>query len=61
MRSGLSNGSPAMVGDQADEIAVRIGNAFALSPTVEDLVIQRYFLQLERDPERAARADRSAW
>ncbi|GGL42762.1 HAMP domain-containing sensor histidine kinase [Nocardia jinanensis] len=46
MRSGLSNGSPAMVGDQADEIAVRIGNALAQSPTVEDLSIQRYFLQV---------------
>ncbi|MFI5714203.1 ATP-binding protein [Nocardia sp. NPDC051750] len=46
MRSGLSTGSPAMVGDQADEIAVRIGNALAQSPTVEDLSIQRYFLQV---------------
>lgn len=46
MRSGLSNGSPAMVGDQADEIAVRLGNALAQSPTVEDLSIQRYFLQV---------------
>ncbi|WP_328388387.1 sensor histidine kinase [Nocardia sp. NBC_00416] len=46
MRTGLSNGSPAMLGDQADEIAVRIGNALAQSPTVEDLSIQRYFLQV---------------
>lgn len=46
MRSGLSTGSPAMVGDQADEIAVRIGNALAQSPTVDDLSIQRYFLQV---------------
>ncbi|MGW0180830.1 ATP-binding protein [Nocardia sp. NPDC003345] len=46
MRSGLSTGTPAMVGDQADEIAVRIGNALAQSPTVEDLSIQRYFLQV---------------
>ncbi|WP_433682665.1 ATP-binding protein [Nocardia sp. CA-119907] len=46
MRNSLRNGSPMMVGEQADEIAVRIGNAFALSPSVEDLVIQRYFLQI---------------
>ncbi|WP_330250413.1 ATP-binding protein [Nocardia sp. NBC_00565] len=46
MRNSLRNGSPVMVGEQADEIAVRIGNAFALSPSVEDLVIQRYFLQI---------------
>lgn len=46
MRNSLRNGSPMMVGEQADEIAVRIGNAYALSPSVEDLVIQRYFLQI---------------
>ncbi|WP_040838064.1 sensor histidine kinase [Nocardia brevicatena] len=46
MRNSLRNGSPAMVGDHADEIAVRLGNALALSPTVEDLDIQRYFQQL---------------
>ncbi|WP_433199063.1 ATP-binding protein [Nocardia sp. CA-107356] len=46
MRNSLRNGSPMLVGEQADEIAVRIGNAFALSPSVEDLVIQRYFLQI---------------
>ncbi|ONM48341.1 sensor histidine kinase [Nocardia donostiensis] len=46
MRNSLRSGSPTMVGDQADEIAVRIGNALALSPSVEDLTIQRYFLQL---------------
>lgn len=46
LRSGLGNGSPAVLGDQADEIAVRIGNALALSPTVTDLAIQRYFLEL---------------
>ncbi|MFE7797240.1 ATP-binding protein [Nocardia sp. NPDC057440] len=46
MRNSLRNGSPAMVGEQADEIAVRIGNAFAMSPSVEDLIIQRYFLQI---------------
>ncbi|NEW41377.1 HAMP domain-containing protein [Nocardia cyriacigeorgica] len=46
MRNSLRSGSPAMVGDQADEIGMRISNALALSPSVEDLVIQRYFLQL---------------
>ncbi len=46
MRNSLRNGSPMMVGEQADEIADRIGNAYALSPSVEDLVIQRYFLQI---------------
>ncbi|WP_280489454.1 sensor histidine kinase [Nocardia carnea] len=46
MRSGLSNGSPAMLGDQADEISVRVGNALAQSPTVDNLSVQRYFLQL---------------
>ncbi|MEU1984109.1 ATP-binding protein [Nocardia sp. NPDC019395] len=46
LRSGLSTGSGAMIGDQADEIAVRIGNALAQSPTVNDLSIQRYFLQV---------------
>ncbi|MEU7764007.1 ATP-binding protein [Nocardia sp. NPDC049190] len=46
MRNSLRNGSPAMVGEQADEIMVRIGNALALSPSVDDLVIQRYFQQL---------------
>ncbi|WP_280250866.1 sensor histidine kinase [Nocardia abscessus] len=46
MRNSLRNGSPAMVGEQSDEIMVRIGNALALSPSVDDLVIQRYFLQL---------------
>lgn len=46
LRNSLRSGSPMMVGEQADEIAVRIANAFALSPSVEDLVIQRYFLQI---------------
>lgn len=46
MRNSLRNGSPAMVGEQADEIEARIGNALARSPSVDDLVIQRYFLQL---------------
>ncbi|WP_227996893.1 sensor histidine kinase [Nocardia australiensis] len=46
MRNSLRNGSPAMVGEQSDEIATRIGNALAMSPSVEDLVIQRYFLQI---------------
>ncbi|WP_459548048.1 sensor histidine kinase [Nocardia sp. X0981] len=46
MRSGLSTGSPAMVGDQADEVSVRLGNALARSPIVDDLSIQRYFLQV---------------
>ncbi|RJO77159.1 HAMP domain-containing protein [Nocardia panacis] len=46
MRNSLRNGSPAMVGEQADEIAARAGNALALSPAVDDLTVQRYFLQL---------------
>ncbi|MGQ4598311.1 ATP-binding protein [Nocardia sp. R6R-6] len=46
MRNSLRNGSPAMIFEQSDEIMVRIGNALALSPSVDDLVIQRYFLQL---------------
>ncbi len=46
MRSGIGSGSPAMVGDQADEIAVRVGNALAQSPTVDNLSVQRYFLQV---------------
>ncbi|WP_280459566.1 sensor histidine kinase [Nocardia carnea] len=46
MRSGIGNGSPAMLGDQADEISVRVGNALAQSPTVDNLSVQRYFLQL---------------
>lgn len=46
MRNSLRHGSAAMLGDHADEIAVRLGNALMLSPTVEDLDIQRYFQQL---------------
>lgn len=46
MRNSLRNGSPAMMADHADEIAARLGNALMLSPTVEDLDIQRYFQQL---------------
>ncbi|MFI9510400.1 ATP-binding protein [Nocardia sp. NPDC052566] len=50
LRNSLRTGSPALMGEQlgaqADEIAVRIGNALALSPSVEDLIVQRYFLQL---------------
>lgn len=46
MRNSLRNGSPAMMADHADEIAVRLGNALMLSPTVENLDIQRYFQQL---------------
>ncbi|MFR9753007.1 ATP-binding protein [Nocardia sp. 004] len=46
LRNSLRNGSPAMINEQTDEIMVRIGNALALSPSVDDLIIQRYFLQL---------------
>lgn len=46
MRSGIGNGSPAMVGDQADEISVRVGNALAQSPAVDNQSVQRYFLQV---------------
>ncbi|MFD4456932.1 ATP-binding protein [Nocardia sp. NPDC058480] len=46
LRNTVRGGSPAMVGEQTDEIGERIGNALAKTPQVEDFVVQRYFLQL---------------
>ncbi|MGW4634740.1 ATP-binding protein [Nocardia sp. NPDC004415] len=46
LRNTVRGGSPAMVSEQTDEIADRIGNALAKTPVVEDFVVQRYFLQL---------------
>ncbi|MEV0685948.1 ATP-binding protein [Nocardia sp. NPDC050378] len=46
LRNTVRSGSPAMVGEQTDEIGERIGNALAKTPVVEDYVVQRYFLQL---------------
>ncbi|MGS2806815.1 ATP-binding protein [Nocardia sp. MW-W600-9] len=46
LRNTVRGGSPAMVGEQSDEIAERIANALAQTPNVEDFVVQRYFLQL---------------
>ncbi|WP_336084387.1 ATP-binding protein [Nocardia sp. SSK8] len=46
LRDIVRGGSPAMVSEQTDEIADRIGNALAKTPVVEDFLVQRYFLQL---------------
>ncbi|MFC4375646.1 ATP-binding protein [Nocardia halotolerans] len=46
LRNTVRGGSPAMVGEQTDEIGERIGNALAKTPAVEDFAVQRYFLQL---------------
>ncbi|MFD3748612.1 ATP-binding protein [Nocardia sp. NPDC058633] len=46
LRNTVRGGSPAMVGEQTDEIGERIGNALSKSPQVENFVVQRYFLQL---------------
>ncbi|MFC9665384.1 ATP-binding protein [Nocardia sp. NPDC127606] len=46
LRNTVRGGSPAMVGEQTDEIGERIGNALSKTPQVEDFVVQRYFLQL---------------
>ncbi|MEV0297244.1 ATP-binding protein [Nocardia sp. NPDC050710] len=46
MRNSLRNSSPVTIGQQADDVAARIGNAIAVSTTIEELTIQRYFLQL---------------
>ncbi|MBC7303248.1 MAG: HAMP domain-containing protein [Nocardia sp.] len=46
LRNTVRGGSPAMVGEQTDEIGERIGNALSKTPQVEDFIVQRYFLQL---------------
>ncbi|MET7771631.1 ATP-binding protein [Nocardia sp. NPDC005366] len=46
MRNSLRSSSPVTIGQQADDVAARIGNAIAVSTTIEELTIQRYFLQL---------------
>ncbi|WP_378734082.1 ATP-binding protein [Nocardia brasiliensis] len=46
MRNGLLNSSPQTIAEQSDEVAARIGNAIAVSPSLEEVTIQRYFLQL---------------
>ena len=46
MRDGLRADAPDRTGDRADQIAMRAGNALTQSPTVNDLAIQRYFLQV---------------
>ncbi|MGW5434976.1 ATP-binding protein [Nocardia asteroides] len=46
LRNTVRGGSPAMVGEQTDEIGERIGNALTKTPKVDDFVVQRYFLQL---------------
>ncbi|WP_029900003.1 sensor histidine kinase [Nocardia brasiliensis] len=46
MRNGLRTSSPQAIAEQSDEVAARIGNAIAVSPSLEEVTIQRYFLQL---------------
>ncbi|MFE5478665.1 ATP-binding protein [Nocardia sp. NPDC056541] len=46
LRNTVRGGSPAMVGEQTDEIGERIGKALSKTPQVQDFVVQRYFLQL---------------
>ncbi|WP_186817419.1 sensor histidine kinase, partial [Nocardia neocaledoniensis] len=46
LRNTVRGGSPAMVGEQTDEIGERIGNALSKTPQVDDFIVQRYFLQL---------------
>ncbi|MGN2635885.1 ATP-binding protein [Nocardia takedensis] len=46
MRNNLRNSSPVTLAQQSDDVAARIGNAIAVSTTIEELTIQRYFLQL---------------
>ncbi|WP_446225622.1 ATP-binding protein [Nocardia sp. IBHARD005] len=46
LRNTVRGGSPAMVGEQTDEIGERIGNALSKTPQVEDFATQRHFLQL---------------
>ncbi|QIS15831.1 HAMP domain-containing protein [Nocardia arthritidis] len=46
MRNNLRTGSVAALGQQADEIAGHTGNAIAYAPNIDDINVQRYFLQL---------------
>ncbi|WP_028477633.1 sensor histidine kinase [Nocardia sp. CNY236] len=46
LRNTLRTSSPDDVGDRTDEIMTRVSNALAQSPAVDDLVVQRHFLQL---------------
>ncbi|MFI7003652.1 ATP-binding protein [Nocardia sp. NPDC050175] len=46
MRNGLRTSSPATIGGQVDEVGTRIITAISVSSSIEEIVIQRYFLQL---------------
>ncbi|MBF6189054.1 HAMP domain-containing protein [Nocardia farcinica] len=46
MRNSLRSSSPVSIGQQADQVAAHIGNAIARSTSLEEISIQRYFLQL---------------
>ncbi|WP_405160635.1 ATP-binding protein [Nocardia sp. NBC_01499] len=46
MRNGVRTSSPATIGGQVDEVGTRIITAISVSSSIEEIVIQRYFLQL---------------
>ncbi|MCX4097079.1 sensor histidine kinase [Nocardia sp. alder85J] len=46
MRSNIHTSAPMMIAKQSDDVAAHIGNALAVSPSVEENGIERTFLQL---------------
>ncbi|MFG1797806.1 ATP-binding protein [Nocardia sp. NPDC049149] len=46
MRNGLRTASPLTIGEQVGEVGTRIVTATSVSSSIEEVVIQRYFLQL---------------
>ncbi|MGW4842732.1 sensor histidine kinase [Nocardia brasiliensis] len=46
MRNGLRTASPMTIGEQAGEVGTRIVTATSVSSSIEEVIIQRYFLQL---------------
>lgn len=45
--NNLRTAPPVVIGQQADAVANRIGNAIAVLPALQEVDIQRYFLQLD--------------
>ncbi|WP_054816148.1 ATP-binding protein [Nocardia arizonensis] len=46
LRNGLRSSSPVTIAEQVGEVGTRIINATSVSSSIEEIVIQRYFLQL---------------
>ncbi|QIS06254.1 HAMP domain-containing protein [Nocardia brasiliensis] len=46
MRNGLRTASPMTIGEQVGEVGTRIVTATSVSSSIEEVIIQRYFLQL---------------